>query len=71
MIGNFLQSRTSTGYFSNSTGSFVTKCRSPRSLILTFTFPAQQIFMMNLAASFICERYKDPLMATFPCVSNI
>ena len=39
--------------------------------IITFTFPAKQIFMMNLAASFICERYKDPLMATFPCVSKI
>ena len=39
--------------------------------ILTFIFPAKQIFMMNLAASFICERYKDPLMATFPCVSKI
>ena len=27
MIGSFLQSWTSTGYFSNSTGSFVTRCR--------------------------------------------
>lgn len=25
-----------------------------------------QTFMMNLSASFVCERFKDPLMAAFP-----
>lgn len=35
-------------------------------IIDEFLLNVGQIFMMNLSASFICERFKDTLMAVFP-----
>ncbi|XP_073391899.1 adenosine kinase-like isoform X4 [Physcomitrium patens] len=51
-----------------SAGFFLTV--SPESLMLVAKHAAAtgKTFMMNLSASFVCERFKDPLMAAFPLV---
>ncbi|XP_073391897.1 adenosine kinase-like isoform X2 [Physcomitrium patens] len=51
-----------------SAGFFLTV--SPESLMLVAKHAAAtgKTFMMNLSASFVCERFKDPLMAAFPYV---
>ena len=49
MIGNFLQSWTSTGYFSNSTASFVTNCRFSPIIDAIFQFVrAMQLYSWAL-----------------------
>ena len=48
MIGNFpfLQSSTSIGYISNSTGSSVTNCRYSPIIVLLFVFEAHHLWFI-------------------------
>ncbi|KAH8954997.1 hypothetical protein BDL97_08G111300 [Sphagnum fallax] len=54
-----------------SAGFFLTV--SPESIMLVAKHAAAtgKTFMMNLAASYICELYKDPLMAAYPYLDYI
>ncbi|KAG0599647.1 hypothetical protein M758_12G168600 [Ceratodon purpureus] len=54
-----------------SAGFFLTVSPDTLMLVAKHAAATGKIFMMNLSASFICERFKDTLMAAFPYIDYI